>query len=541
MTQLHLLWENFKVNFQALGGWIATTVSFGKLAIVMPLLGSGWLIAQELQNDLVTIEPIAVPKMLSESGYTPEVAGYRLRDALNAYAGASAPGDERRSLNSNLDSVAHDDDSLHSNVDLSISAGHELPDIVVPQIGLSLRAIASSIRSGLGMTGYAISGEITAQSNKYALRLRIDDRQVFSSGYETESLDDLMKNAAPVLMQIIRPAAYAMAQYRDGKEDALLKANQIIAQYDKDNINVQWAYLLKGKHALLYDHFTEAQEMFSKAVSSNLNSEQPRIQLGVALLRGSKTEDAIAQFENVLGFKPKSAIAYNNIGVALATQAKLAAADKKTDMDTAKLEQAVTKYQQAIAIEPGYAIPYNNLGLTQSHLGLVEDAIKSYRSAIEIAPQYMFARWNLASALQKQFKFDAAIDEYRAAIVYATNVRDRAMLHTYVGDVLRDQAGENGNLEPAIAEYQQAIAIDCYGWAHNNLGRLWRGQGKIRDGIDEFYQAAICDPKEVEFRINFEKELREQQVGPMTMGLANQQGRTGHAAEMRQAPASHDR
>ena len=190
-------------------------------------------------------------------------------------------------INSNLDSVAHDDDSLNSNLDLSISAGHELPNIVVPQIGLSLRAIASSIRSGLGMTGHAISGEITGQGNKYALRLRIDGRQVLSSDDEAENPDALMKNAAPAVMEIIRPAAYAMARYRERKEEALLKANQIIAQYDESDINVQWAYLLKGKHALRNDKFKEAQEMFSKAVSSNAKSEQPRIQLGVALLRGS--------------------------------------------------------------------------------------------------------------------------------------------------------------------------------------------------------------------------------------------------------------
>src|SRR5262249_39284457 len=155
-------------------------------------------------------------------------------------------GEEGASLNSNLDSVAHDDDNLNSNLDLTISAGYELPDIVVPQIGLSLRAIASTIRSGLGMTGHAITGELTRQDSKYALRLRIDGRQVFSSDYEAENPDDLMTKAAPVVMEIMRPAAHAMARYRDQEtEAALLKANEIIAHYDKSDINVQWAYLLR--------------------------------------------------------------------------------------------------------------------------------------------------------------------------------------------------------------------------------------------------------------------------------------------------------
>ena len=99
MTQLHWLWQNLKANFQILGGWIARTMTIGKLAALAPLVAGGWLIVQELQNDLVTIEPIAVPKALSDIGYTPEVAGYRLRDALNAYAGAPAPGDDGTRFN----------------------------------------------------------------------------------------------------------------------------------------------------------------------------------------------------------------------------------------------------------------------------------------------------------------------------------------------------------------------------------------------------------------------------------------------------------
>lgn len=520
MTQLYSLWQNFKANFQTLGDWIARTATVGKLAVLTPLAASCWLIAQELRSDLITIEPIGVPKTLSDAGYTPEVAGYRLRDALNAYAGASDAGDDGTRLNSNLSSVAHDDDSLNSNVDLSISAGHELPNIAVPQIGLSLPAIASFIRSGLGMTGHTISGEVTGRGNKYALRLRIDGRQVFSSEQETESPDVLMKNAAPAVMEIIRPAAYAMARYRERKEEALLKADQIIAKRDPSDINVQWAYLLKGKHALRNDRFEDAQQMFSKAVRSNANSEQPRIQLGVSLLRGSKTDEAIREFQSVLAIKPKSAVAYNNIGVALVTRANLDnRANPNTEIYAARLTQAVANYQRAIAIEPGYALSYNNLGLARATLGLVDESIADYRAAIGIAPHYMFARWNLAYALKTQRRFEEAIDEYRAAIVYATSGRNRAMLYTSVGDVLREQAGKSGDLEPAIAEYRRAADIDCYGWAHNNLGLVLEDQGKVQDAATEYEMAMSCGPH-AEFEKNLQR-VRPKQNAAVTTGRTN--------------------
>lgn len=516
MTQLHWLWQNLKANFQILGGWIAKTVTIGKLAALTPLVAGGWLIVQELQNDLVTIEPIAVPKALSEIGYTPEVAGYRLRDALNAYAGAPAQGDDGARFNQNLDSVAHDDDSLNSNLDLNISADHELPDIVVPQIGLSLRAIASSIRSALGMTGHAISGELTRKDSKYALRLRMDGRQVSSHDYEADNPDDLMTKAASDVMETIRPAAHAMAQYREqNKEKALLKADEIIAHYDKSDINVQWAYLLKGNHALGQGNYQEADKMFSNAVGSNRKSEQPHMQLGISLLRQGKPNEAIEKFRDVLAINPKSAIAYNNIGVARAAQAN----QGNAGTDQAKLEQAIAEYQQAITTEPGYVIPYNNLGLALFYRDKIDDAIKQYRSAIGITPNYLLARWNLAFALRKS-NFDESVNEYRMAITLAADPRQRATLHTFLGDLLREP-GENTNITAAILEYQNAIEINCYSWAHHNLGLIWKSQGKNDDAIAEFEKATICDPKDETLRKNLEQALLPQEASATTTGRAN--------------------
>ena len=522
MTQLHLLWQNFKANFQAIGGWIARTATFGKLAVVTPLLGSVWLIGQELRNDLVTIEPIAVPKTLAEAGYTPEVAGYRLRDALNAYKKASATGDYSANSNPSLNSVADDDSDLNSNLDLNIAADNEQPDIVVPQLGLSTRAIAAWIRSALGMTRHAISGELTQQDGKYALRLRIDGRQVSSRDYKAEDPDHLMTSAASEIMDNIRPAAIAMARYRgQDKEEAILKADEIIDRYAKSNLNVQWAYLLKGNHAFGKREYKAADQLFLNAVSSNPNSEQPHMQLGVSLLRQGRPADAIKKFQDVLALNPKSAIAHNNIGVALARQANLG----NGHTDDEKLKEAIAEYRRAIKADPDYVLPYNNLGLAFYYLNQLADAIQQYQSAVDIMPTYVTARGNLAYALRQRHinehvaeYRDESITEFRAAIKRAADPKQRAVLHTFLGDFLRDYSGD-GNLEPAIAEYKQAIAIYCYGWAHYKLGDIWRGQKKIRDGIDEFYQAAICDPKEDQFMTNLENELRKQ-ADPTTVGLA---------------------
>lgn len=517
MTQPNLLWQNLRANFQAFGGWIARTAPPGRLAALIPLVVAGPLIVHELMSDVVTIEPIEVPKPLSDSGYTSEVAGYRLRDALNAYAEEPSPKDDGHNSNLNLDSTARDDDSLNSKLDLSISASRELPDIVVPQIGLSLRAIVSSIRGVLHRTGHVISGELIAQDKRYALRLRIDGRQVFSSGYEAGNPDDLMTNAAPNVMEIIRPAAHAMARYRDRKEEGLLRAEEIIARYKKSDINVQWAHLLKGKHELGRDNYKQAGEIFSKAVSSNWSSEQSHMQLGISLLRQGKPKDALKEFQSVLAINPKSATAFNNIGVALATQANR----EKGKLDVAKLKEAIPIYEKAIKAEPGYVIPYNNLGLAQFHSEDTDKAIVSYRSAVAIAPKYLLARWNLAHALRKQREFDASETEYRAAIELATDTKQLAILHTSLGSVLWDKAGKNGNLDEAVLEYRRAIALTCFGWAHYNLGEVWRVQDQIKDALAEFDKATTCEPKDETLERDVkEARLRALEASAVTTGQA---------------------
>jgi tetratricopeptide (TPR) repeat protein len=274
------------------------------------------------------------------------------------------------------------------------------------------------------------------------------------------------------------PSVNAMAQYRVQNEEGLLRADEIIARCDESDINVQQAYILKGNHALRNHNYSEAEEMFSRANRTS----------------------------------PKSAIAYNNIGVALTALANL----ENVERDRAKLEGAISQYKHAIAANPRYALPYNNLGLLQVHFNRINDAIANYRIAIQVAPKYMLAHWNLAYAFQEQGSFDDALTEYRAAIRYTTDEEQLATLHTYIGDLFRKKAGENDHQEKAIAEYRRAIEIKKdYSWAHHNLGLVWRDQGKIDDAIAEFRNAADLDGKNETIKESLQKALEAKDEGAM--------------------------
>jgi tetratricopeptide (TPR) repeat protein len=497
VAQLHLFWQKFKTYFQSAIRWIAETVTIGHfvtltwVALVLLICG---LLVQDLMRDVVTIEPISVPKALSDNGYTPEVAGHRLRDALNSYASLGRTGPFSDEANSFL------------NLDLNIADRDELPDFVVPQIGLSLNAIVSSIRSVLhSRSGPSISGEILFRDkDKYALRIRVDNEEVYSSGFDSDNPDQLMAEAAAAVMEKVKPSLNAIVLYGQNRDQSVLKADEIIASLKATDVNVQWAYVLKGNAWLDQGKFADAEQMYRKAISLNGNNPQPHIQLGLALQGQGNFDDAIKQFQRVLAIDPKSAEAYNDIGAAEA---------RKAALTKAAPYKAIVAYRHAIEVDPSYALSYNNLGLVLYSQGDTPNAIAQYYKAIQANPKYLYAHWNLAYALQREAKFDDAVAHYRAAIDCTNNPRQRAILHTYIGDVLKQKAGAGGNMDGAIAEYRQAIGIDQeYYWAHNNLGLILLDQGRIDDAIVEFRSATKTYPEIEGIRDNLVRAQQEKEA-----------------------------
>jgi tetratricopeptide (TPR) repeat protein len=497
VAQVLSFWLNFKTYARAAVGWIGNTVTIGNfvrlgsIALAVLII---WLIVQDLTRDVVTIEPISVPARLAENGYTPEVAGHRLRDTLNSYASRSRTGP-----------LAGES---FLNLDLNMANRDELPDFVVPQLGLSINAVVSSLRSVLhARTGPTISGEIIAQ-DKFALRIRIDGEQVYD-GVDAANPDELMTEAAAAaVMEKIKPSLNAIILYTDTdkREQSVLKADEIIARLKETDVNVQWAYVIKGNDLRDKGEFPEAEKMFRKAISLNRSNPQPHIQLGLALEDQGKFDEAIKQFQLVLGIDPKSAKAYNNIGAVLV---------KKADLTKTPPDQAIAAYRRAIEVDPSYSLSYNNIGLVLYNHGNVDEAIVRYGEAIKVEPKYLYAQWNLAYSLEHQGKLDQALDSYRAAIGCAKDPHQLAMLHTSVGNILKQMAGANGNLDGAIAEFRRALGSDPdYYWAHNNLGLIWDSQGKIEEAIAEFRSATKIYPEMEDMKDNLVRVLRKKEAGP---------------------------
>jgi tetratricopeptide (TPR) repeat protein len=372
------------------------------------------------------------------------VASHRLLDAIKHYASINRAASLVEALN--------------------IAPRDELPDFVVPKIDLSLNALVSSIRSVLHYgTGRRISGELISR-DKLALRLRVDGQQVYSSGFDFENPDDLLANAASAVTEKIQPFISAVALYRDHPEQAVEKAEDIIARSSESDANVQLAYMLKGNYFFDHGNYAEAEKWQRKAISLNWSNPTPHNNLGRALQRQNRLDEAIAQYQRVIDLNPKWAVGYNNLGLAVGEKA----------LPKGKQDDAIALFHRAIELDRHFALPHYNLGRTFGREGKLDDAITEFHHAIALDSKYAYSYVELGWALYHQGKTEDAIAQYHQAIEIDPK---NATAHDDLGLAL---SGE-GKTDDAIAEFRRAIEIaPNYKNAHDHLDKALQAKSAAK-------------------------------------------------------------
>lgn len=112
-------WRRTRLLWKALSSFVLSLSAIASVILVAVLF------LLELTRRAVVFEPISVPKELADNGFSPEVAAQRLRDAVNgivtkAHAWTKGP---------------------------EIALKGEVPEIVVPTVGISIDNIAELLRT----------------------------------------------------------------------------------------------------------------------------------------------------------------------------------------------------------------------------------------------------------------------------------------------------------------------------------------------------------------------------------------------------------
>jgi tetratricopeptide (TPR) repeat protein len=148
----------------------------------------------------------------------------------------------------------------------------------------------------------------------------------------------------------------------------------------------------------------------------------------------------------------------------------------------------VSLFTHALRVNPQSALAYNNLGWALARQGQLDQAIVYYTQALQLKPQMLEAHYNLGDALGAQGKFDEAIEHYTRVLAVKPTW---AEVHNNLANVLLQQ----GQLDQAAAHYTQALqSKPDWPLPYSNLGSVLDKQGKPDEAIKWLRRAMQLTP-----------------------------------------------
>jgi tetratricopeptide (TPR) repeat protein len=197
--------------------------------------------------------------------------------------------------------------------------------------------------------------------------------------------------------------------------------------------------------------------------------------LASELLKGGRTEEAIADLGAALRLAPDDAAAHATLGQAWEQERKY--------------REAAAEYERALALEPSNAAAQLDDGILLARMGRAGEAAEHFRRALVTEPDSAGAHTGLGNVLLQEGQLEAAATQYRLAL--ADDPRAVAA-RTNLGAVLIQQ----GKVAAAREEFERAVAADPrFAPAELNLGTLLLQTGHADQAIPRLAAAAALDPR----------------------------------------------
>jgi serine/threonine-protein kinase len=234
----------------------------------------------------------------------------------------------------------------------------------------------------------------------------------------------------------------------------------------------------------------EAISHFQQALRTDPKNALVHVNLALALKAEGKRDEAVGHYEEALHIDPpagefgrsegpvgyyeefhrldlkdteglKDAEAQYNLGLALSKDAKW--------------DEAISHFKQALRIDPKLAKAHNNLGLALRHMGKLDEAVGHFQIALRIDPKDAQAHYHLGRALKAEGKRDEAVGHYEQALR-----PEFAAAYNNLGNARAAQ----GRPKEAEAEFREALRLkEDYPEAHCDLGHLLRQQGRFAEAL----------------------------------------------------------
>ncbi len=242
------------------------------------------------------------------------------------------------------------------------------------------------------------------------------------------------------------------------------------------------------RHYLVY--WSNTEDLFRHLLATSPRECVLHWNLGNALRRQDRLEEATEAYHTALQLYPDSHNAHHNLGMTLYQQGRR--------------EEAVTHYLAALRSKPDLYTTHSNLAVALVELGKSDEAMAHFVKAVEIRPEYAEGQYNLGHELLTVGRIDEAIEHLTQALKIKPHY---ASAHIYLGGARMAQ----GNVEQAIAHYNEALRIepDSYA-AYNNLGIALARKGRTEEAVKHYTAALRLEPDSFQAHSNLGRLLARQ-------------------------------
>lgn len=218
----------------------------------------------------------------------------------------------------------------------------------------------------------------------------------------------------------------------------------------------------------------DSASLFQHALDVTVYNHVAHQNLGVALGRMGRTDEAIAQFREALRLRPDRRDLRLNLAMALHDQHRTA--------------ESLEHYEIALRIDPTHAKGHALLGLALAELGRHDEALPHLSEAVRLLPLDATAHNDLGKVLAALGRTEEARERFAEAARIDPSLADA---RNNLGRAL----AKLGRREEAIAEFRRAVAADpALPEAHHNLGLALAGAGRLEEARDAYLQALRLRP-----------------------------------------------
>jgi Flp pilus assembly protein TadD len=226
--------------------------------------------------------------------------------------------------------------------------------------------------------------------------------------------------------------------------------------------------------------YTSAASLWRDAAAKRPQNARAHQELGLALAKAGRAEEAFAAYREALRLVPNYPTALNNYATALAEAGRNA--------------EAAPLFAQALRIKPGLAEAWLGLGNAHANLGRFADATIAYQQALEHKPDLPIAANNLGRVLEALGRNDEAL----------------AVLQKLVADhpgyalgrfTLANFLGTHGRIGDAVGHYRTLLELNPRDvGAAVNLGVALFLSGRKAEGIAQLEVVLRADPGNADVR-----------------------------------------